>query len=1511
VGAQLAHPVGSHREYYRKRVNSRRVDSPTVGLPRSRCAVGSRWHSYALSVADLGKRINITGNKMYVDNAHRSDIDPTYAGNSLPAPDNCTDRSFTSSKECSFILPSARYRCGRSREGSSWLTEKYCQQTCFDTGNPYTGDDCSPGWPSLEFEGFICLVEEELGGLVALGTTESCDTWVSLGRTGRSQVFLNPGIWFSSSPSDSGATMTFQEVRPGVVTFAQRYGEEPCDLGPFVYHGGQYYLSDARLELLQNDLVSPSGGELTTCRAVPRTFLNEGSCQLRAACGALELEGNQPPATFVLNATTFESFFNLSERYVFSVTGLVDAASPCGRRSRWRELDCSSENCSATAMSATDAAAVASAIALEGGGLRDVYVSCESVEVGAVVASGSSYFMHVHSSEYNVYDFTKWVSAHPGGMDPIKQWASRGFQLEFPSWHPMSRFTDAQSSHLEYIGRLGDTVAFDVLPQGLQAAWTVGYESCGSPGEVANDPSLGHHFSFHTDFPSRNTDNYFEMPFWSIRTDLSKTTVWINMALDADDQLRQRAAWALSQILVTSVSGASAASSSSESWLTYYDIFVRNAFGNYRDILREVTFSPIMGEYLSFRNSRSLDSSGTFPDENYAREIMQLFTIGLWELNLDGTRKTDANGNDVPTYSNDDITSFARVFTGFAEQAPRPNIEDFSPRNFVDPMRLIPDWHDVYPKTDLSGGYLGDGFPLCSDLPTRAFLLEGARYRFVGYAYSGADLLVLSSSSALYASLAQIRLSVELNSSVSCYAEECVVNTLRVVKVGEGYYQYVRPTCVNLYFFNGQSAVEGQINAPGAYQHSSSRRRHTCMDPNAAVAGASCCRGCSNYIPQPRDYDCDNMYEVQPWILSRGCPNISNWDVRKFCQLTCWQHGVPYTGDDCSDGLIQSANVCGYNQERVSFATASRECERLGMHVCEQTTNGSQCGQDGILVWTPNACTVSVEVGEDGRVASQRDAKTKQNPIFVTWANGFPVPGSCPSQCTDSASGCLCPISVDSRAVFSSVPTRSQLLGEASRLRIGAFPPSASATCLAPCDGEVRAYAAGGSASVDSSTVFECDGVYYRNLESVVEVAGHSFRNPPVFALAKEMTGDSVRAEEIFAEVEALLDHLFRHPNLPPFVSYRLIQRMVTSNPTPAYVSAVAQAFSTGVYNGETYSGEYGDLGATFAAIVLHPEARGIMSSTSTGKLREPLIKIMHFLRSMEYVDLRGRQIYTDYLDEIVGQWPFWSPSVFNYYSAEYAPAGLPDGLVAPEFEIFTPPFAIQWLNGMLSLVDSGSLDQCNEGFGLSSRTCNQPEGNLSFSVSSSSTAPTDAFMEVSLLLTGGRISDARAFDAALEASLDGDHLKAAMRTVLMSPEFHTEGDPEPAGERAAALEETPPQPDSYKAMVFLFFNGGADTFNLPVPTCSALYQEYLTVRQKVALSQGQLLGSSADSQNCTTFGVHHALPLRSRPLRAGPAGLRHQPSAAWRPAHHAGGTGGPRRSAPGCSPTSTRSTAV
>jgi uncharacterized protein (DUF1800 family) len=169
------------------------------------------------------------------------------------------------------------------------------------------------------------------------------------------------------------------------------------------------------------------------------------------------------------------------------------------------------------------------------------------------------------------------------------------------------------------------------------------------------------------------------------------------------DILRQRVAYSLLQIFVIS-QNIDALSLNSKGVANYYDRLMDGAFGNFRDILFNVTMHPCMGVYLSHVGNKKPDPSiNRFPDENYAREIMQLFSIGLWELNQDGTRKLNASGKPIPTYTNQDITQFARVFTGFQYGQEDPTVNSYPLENYDRPMKVWDEEHDMDPKTLLRG----------------------------------------------------------------------------------------------------------------------------------------------------------------------------------------------------------------------------------------------------------------------------------------------------------------------------------------------------------------------------------------------------------------------------------------------------------------------------------------------------------------------------------------------------------------------------------------------------------------------------------------------------------------------------------------------------------------------------------------------------------------------------------------------------------------------------------------
>ncbi len=180
------------------------------------------------------------------------------------------------------------------------------------------------------------------------------------------------------------------------------------------------------------------------------------------------------------------------------------------------------------------------------------------------------------------------------------------------------------------------------------------------------------------------------------------------------DILRQRIAYSLLQIFV--ISQNVDALLPPEGVANYYDRLIDGALGNFRDILYDVTMHPAMGIYLSHRGNRKGNVAlNIFPDENYAREIMQLFSIGLWELNNDGTRKL-SNGQPIPTYSNVDITNFARVFTGLQYGGPNNDSFEWAGEETKFPMKAYDAFHDQDAKTLLRGQTLAAGRTTLQDI---------------------------------------------------------------------------------------------------------------------------------------------------------------------------------------------------------------------------------------------------------------------------------------------------------------------------------------------------------------------------------------------------------------------------------------------------------------------------------------------------------------------------------------------------------------------------------------------------------------------------------------------------------------------------------------------------------------------------------------------------------------------------------------------------------------------------
>ena len=263
--------------------------------------------------------------------------------------------------------------------------------------------------------------------------------------------------------------------------------------------------------------------------------------------------------------------------------------------------------------------------------------------------------------------------------------------LEQTTWGP----TDSDLTHLRNVGMQ------TYLNEQFSAADS-GYPSLPQyPANSATGCPSG------TAPPNCIRDNYTMYPL---------QTQMIKNAVTGQDQLRQRVAFALHQFIVVGGNGINNEASWMQPYLTTLDA---DAFGNFRTILNDVTLNPGMGDYLDM-----LNNSRAAPNENYAREIMQLFSIGVDRLNANGTPILDGQGNRLPSYDQNDITTLARVFTGWTLGATKTWVVDGTTQvpNYLDPMRLNPANSNTFDLNQKTFTTLGGGFvmPACSNCTTLA-----------------------------------------------------------------------------------------------------------------------------------------------------------------------------------------------------------------------------------------------------------------------------------------------------------------------------------------------------------------------------------------------------------------------------------------------------------------------------------------------------------------------------------------------------------------------------------------------------------------------------------------------------------------------------------------------------------------------------------------------------------------------------------------------------------------------
>uniref|UniRef100_A0A7S2HM24 DUF1501 domain-containing protein n=1 Tax=Helicotheca tamesis TaxID=374047 RepID=A0A7S2HM24_9STRA len=822
--------------------------------------------------------------------------------------------------------------------------------------------------------------------------------------------------------------------------------------------------------------------------------------------------------------------------------------------------------------------------------------------------------------------------------------------------------------------------------------------------------------------------------------------------------------------------------------------------------------------------------------------------------------------------------SFARAWTGFERHnRKRGNVEDeWGFGSHIDPMKIVPSWRDTSPKNDVLGGYIGDGYALCADLPSQMFLKKGATYRFLGRSklsdLGGQDhnnfetdnsvvTLNLDAESPLRELLCngtpsscKYANSITLETNLECVGVECNVDTIRVVEVEGHYYEYIRPPCVEQAFYNNGKKLNQRHRWYSA----------VCADPSLPVASGACC------LPNKHD-------SLQYWY------------------------------DATLDGQE-------YDGERTTYSTAEARCAAVGKVTCDFQnipTDHSYIFKLGYH-WTDEPCKIRAKIDGLGNVATlhlpsnmeqlmvKHVDKENTNFFKAYWdGDSFPQVSSNCDGCEvyGDGDGCICDADVRKTRVFSESRLPRSVAEVTSNLYIGAIDPrtyNSTYPSVTQIPGtEISYYTVGPNIEADSIFgVIDENGreLFFKNTRETVHMqtangddVNHSFRSAPRFmsVIPKETA-----SRDAHFETDAVIDHFFYHPNTAPFISYRIIQRFAMSNPTPRYVGSVAEAFRSGTYSfgGKVFgSGKYGCLNATIAATLLDREARSVIleADPAFGGLKEPLLKVIGVMRSLEFVPSDNRPVVQLHdLATQIGEMAHGSPTVFNFYMPAYKPNG-PVGdadLFSPESVLLDMPKTINILNGMFSLSRYG-LNNCHGGFGpsLGWHPCNaignfeQSAGVLTYDY----TNPADYVDRLATLLTAGRLSTqsreiiakcADAIDYVKDGLFGPIH---ALTLLLTAPEFHSNNLAKKSGKEREPY--TPPEAsgNSYKAIVYIMLAGGCDSMSTLVPhTCNgtdALYEQYRVERSidgyEGKISRDDLLQIDAEEQACEKFGVHPSLP--------------------------------------------------
>ena len=597
---------------------------------------------------------------------------------------------------------------------------------------------------------------------------------------------------------------------------------------------------------------------------------------------------------------------------------------------------------------------------------------------------------------------------------------------------------------------------------------------------------------------------------------------------------------------------------------------------------------------------------------------------------------------------------------------------------------------------------------------------------------------------------------------------------------------------------------------------------------------------------------------------------------------------------------------CEYNGERLSWADGNQRCTDYGKEACTSVSfhidsglPGEYCSLDvhkAFYSWTQNDCTLEVKLSGQSEIAvvhrvtpdysganrtwSGVDEDT-MNFFKPAWTNEIPPGTECSTieGCYEDGDDCFCAVELLEEAAFASESEAGSLENILQKCFIGAPNPGsldgAYTSITSSIDG-VTVYSKDGS--WNSDTIFKYVDEFgkvrfLKNLVSDVSIGEYKFRNPVQF-----MSFADPELRDAHHEIEAAIDSYFYNPNHAPFLAHNMIQRFGISNPSPRFVEEVATAYKNGSYMG-IGSGDYGDLGALIAAILLGDESRSVALAVDQtyGQVREPLVKLISLMRSMEYVhDSPVAMPFLDRLVSDIGQGSHEQQSVFSFFLPEFQPDGAVGnaGLVAPEAQILTGMKVTELLEGLMKVVKNG-LDPCDGGFQWYSpirNGCSRTDGEVDknygyLHYSNASDNIDEAIDELSMLLTAGRLSET---NKKLVKIATQDHfrygdkdkaMRAMIELILASAEFQTNSVPRNSHVKREPEPDELPTTNDYKAVVFLMFTGGMDSWNMLIPTCPDLYDQYEEVRgEQHRLLPKQTKPITTTGQPCDNFGVNNAL---------------------------------------------------